>query len=379
MNKFNVQNIKKKKKIAFVNYNAYPCVVGGAEIFNFYLINNLSNLFDVHVITYCEVNRYDQNVSVHKIHKGKFLKRFLSPFQSFFFLLMNRDIRFIHVTYSRASRFHWFSFYLMKKLLKVNYMVTIHSGELAKWKSNGVFAYKLFFKNATRVTGVSKRIINEYEKRTGRKDIVFTPPLIPFKIISPKNKFREKWNIGSTDIVMLYVGSLKPLKSVHTLIEALGKITASKLVNYKLKLIIAGDGVSRSELEEMVVQLKLQKIVRFLGMVDTSEISELYNLANIYTICSKYEGLPISTLEALANKLPCISSDAPGLISISMQNKNTLLFRTGDYEDYAKKIEVLLNDSDLQNKLGMNGNKYYTELFSYDNLINSFKKEIEAC
>ena len=85
-------------------------------------------------------------------------------------------------------------------------MVTIHSGELAKWKSNGVFAYKLFFQNAIRVTGVSQRIIDEYEKRTGRKDIIFTPPLIPFKVIKTKNKFREKWNIGAEEIVMLYVG-----------------------------------------------------------------------------------------------------------------------------------------------------------------------------
>ncbi len=378
MNKLNTQNIEKKKEIAFVNYNAYPCAVGGAEIFNFYLINNLSKLYEVHVITYCKENRYDQNVSVHRIHKASFFKRFLSPIQTFFFLMMNRQIRFIHVTYSRASWLHWFSFYLIKKILKVNYMVTVHSGELAEWKPKGLFAYKLFFKNAFRITGVSQRIIDEYEKRTGRKDIIFTPPLIPFKVISPKNKFREKWKIAPEEIVLLYVGSLKPLKSVHTLIDALGTITSKKLADYKLKLIIAGDGVSRNKLEQQVLRLKLEKSVRFLGMVDTKVISELYNLANIYTICSEYEGLPISTLEALANELPCISSDAPGLINISMQNKNTIMFRLGDYEDYAKKIEMLLKDIDLQKKLGVNGHKYYNELYSYDNLIEIFKKDIDA-
>ncbi len=345
------QLVKKKKSILFVNYIAYPCKIGGAEIFNYYLINELGKYYKVHVITYCDDCKYDKNIIVHKIIKAKFFKRIISPLQTFLFLLKEKNVKLIHVSFSSASWVHWFTFYLINKLLKVKYMVTIHGGQLAQWNPKRIFAYKQFFKNAFKITGVSQRIIDEYTIRTNRDDIVFTPPLIPFNIITPKNRFRDKWHINSDDVVLIYVGSLKPLKSVDTLIEALGIISLKKLEQYKLKLLIAGDGVSRKELENRMKELNLQTIVRFLGTIDTKKINQIYNLADIYTICSEYEGLPISTLEAFANKLPCVTSDAPGLHNLSMNNKNTLLFKTKDKYDYAKKIEILLNNKEMQNQL----------------------------
>ena len=134
-------------------------------------------------------------------------------------------------------------------------------------------------------------------------------------------------------------------------------------MNYKLKVLIAGDGISKKALKKRVANLGLNENIRFLGNVKTEEVSELYNLANIYTICSVYEGLPISTLEAFSNQLPCITSDAPGLHNISENNKNTILFKTKDCYDYANKIEILLNHLNLQNQLKKNGNKYYHNLF----------------
>lgn len=373
--KDNKGKLKKKNWILFINYNAYPCIVGGLEIFNYHLINELGKSHNTHILTFCKTYKRSENLTIHQLKNIRFSK-FTTPFTTFLFILKHRkDIKLVHISYTFAFWSHYLIHVIIKKVLGVKYMVTIHDGNLAKWKP--FWPYKMFFKNAYKITGVSERIIKEYEKRSNRNDLIFTPPLTPFNIITPKKKFIKKWSINPDDIVLLYVGSLKPLKSVETLIEALGIISLNKIMKYKLKVLIAGDGISRNELEDRVCELNLQDNVQFLGNVKTELVSELYNLADIYTICSEYEGLPISTLEAFANNLPCITSDAPGLHNISDNNTNTILFRTKDSRDYANKIELVLNDFKLQEELKTNGNKYYHNLFSYDILVNDFKKIID--
>ncbi len=362
---------KKEDTILFINYNAYPCVVGGLEVFNLYLINELSKTCNAHILTFCENTKHNKDVKVHVIKQSKFAK-LTTPLKTFLFIFKHRkEVQLVHISYTFAFWTHYLIHVIVKKIIGIDYMVTIHDGNLADWKPS--WPYKTFFRQAAKVTGVSDRIIKEYGERTGREDIIFTPPLIPFNIILPKNKFRVQWNIKPEEKVLLYVGSLKPLKSVETLIEALGIISSKKLKEYKLKILIAGDGVSRKELEHRAAELNLQKQVSFLGNIKTEEIAELYNIADFFTLCSEYEGLPIVMLEAFANRLPCITSDAPGLHNISEDNKNTILFKTKDSADYADKIEMVLNNPKLQIQLKENGHFYYKDLFSYEDFIENFK------
>lgn len=363
------------KWVLFINYHSYPCKVGGLEVFNYYLTKELSKYYNIHQLTFCDDYENKKNITYHILTRIKFLK-LSGPLQIFWFLFKNKNkIELLHLSFSKAYWTHWFVYVVAKKIFGVKYIMTIHGGSLASW--NPELPYKLFYKNAEYITGVSDRIIKEYTKRSYRK-IIFTPPLIPFNIISPKNKFRDKWRINQEEKVLLYVGSLKPLKSVDTLIEALGLITYKKLKKYNLKVLIIGDGVSRNNLEKRVKELELQEIVKFLGIIDRKMVNQLYNLADLYTICSEFEGLPISLLEAFANKLPCITSDAPGLIDVSLNNKNTVLFKTKDYCDYASKIELLLNDSELQNRIKNDAYEYFKLHYSYDKLLDTFINIIDS-
>lgn len=360
-----------KKWVLFVNSNAYPCNIGGIEIFNSYLLKELSKEYNIHQYTYCKVIKSDDKIVKHIYKKPKFLLKLLGPLQVFFFLMKNKKrIKLVHFSYARSYWIQWFIYAIIKNVLGIEYMITIHGGGLSAWKPE--FSHKLFFKNAKIITGVSEKIIKEYSKRSNRK-IIFTPPLIPFDVILPKNKYREKWLVDPDDKVILYVGSLKPLKSVDTLIEALGIITKNKLIDYNLKVLIVGDGISRKDLEDRVVELNLQDVVSFLGNIERGNINQLYNLADIYTICSEFEGLPISLLEAFVNNLPCISSDASGLKEVSLNNKNTLLFKTKDPKDLALKIELLLNDELIEKRLIKNSNLYFENNFSYASLVDEFK------
>lgn len=361
-------------KLIFINLNAYPCVVGGLEVFNHYLINELAKTYSIGIIATCkEINQ--KNSTIHYIKDVNILKKIFRPLLIFFKLYkLRKSVDLVHISFSKAYWTHWFVYVLVKKILGIKYIITIHGGSLAAWKPKWV--YKYFFKNAESITGVSYRILEEYKKRSNR-NIIYTPPLIPFKVIGSKNKFRKKWNIAQKELVILYVGSIKPLKAVDSLIEAVGLLDKKVIFENNVKVLIAGDGISRDGLTLRVTELGLENTIRFLGNITREEIPELYNLADIYTICSEYEGLPISTLEAFANELPCITSNAPGLNDLSLNNKNSFLFKTRDSEDYADKIELLIKNKKLQKELKQNAYNYYQKHFSYQVLVDSFKKIID--
>ncbi len=363
----------KNKYILFVAPRMYPCATGGLEVFNHYLIEELQKDYPIHILTKCE-DVPIKGVVIHKLKEVKYPKLFV-PLQIFLFIVKNRkSIKLMHLSYSKSYWTYWLVYVLTKKFFSVKYFFTIHGGGLTKWKPK--LPFQLFFKHADFITGVSDRIINEYTERSER-EIIYTPPLVPFKVLKRNDLNRAKYNISTNEKVLLYVGSLKPLKSVDTLIEALGQISKETLINYKIKVLIVGDGVSKNELMKRTSELSLDQNVSFLGLVSRDEIPELYSLADFYIICSEFEGLPISLLEAFANGIPSVSSDAPGLINVSENNSNSLLFKTKDASDLSSKLENLFSNIPLQKRLILNSGRYYNENFSYSKLIEKYKNIID--
>ncbi len=364
----------KDKKVLFINMNAYPCIVGGLEIFNLHLIDKLSKIHKVIVFTNCSELRYN-NAEVVLLKAYKFLK-ISQPLTILFKVLKYRkSIKLIHVSFSKAYWTHWLLFVIIKKIIGIEYFFTIHGGSMAKWKPR--WPYKLFFENAKEITGVSEAIVQEYTKRSDKK-IIYTPPLVPFKVVSRRNTFRAKWNVGNNDFVLLYVGSIKPIKATDSLIDALIELGEKKFEERKLKVLIAGDGIMREELEYKINSSGLSDRVKFLGNVSNDSVHELYNIADIYTICSEYEGLPISTLEAFANSIPCLTSDALALKKLSVNGENTMLFETRNSKEYAEKIETLIDNDHLRLRLSASCNNFYKLNFSYEKLVTTFNTIIES-
>jgi glycosyltransferase involved in cell wall biosynthesis len=77
-------------------------------------------------------------------------------------------------------------------------------------------------------------------------------------------------------------------------------------------LCIAGKGELLEETKDLAEKMGLRKVL-FLGYVDDRDLPDLYACADYYIMTSKYEGLPLTLLEAMASGLPCIVSDIPNL------------------------------------------------------------------
>lgn len=150
------------------------------------------------------------------------------------------------------------------------------------------------------------------------------------------------------------VGRLHFGKNQKMLIEAFSQI-ASKYRDYTLE--IYGDGEMYDELTELIQSLGLsdQAFIK----PSRSDIHEAIRKASIFVLTSNYEGMPNALMEAMALGLPCIATDCRpgGVRSLIKDGENGLLVECNDPDALSKKIEILVTDNMLIQKLSHNARK----------------------
>ena len=283
--------------IAFICPSLYPCSVGGMEIFNYHLIKRMSRNHNISVITGCEININDTEYILIRKQRPQIV---FVPLQILFNILKHRKkIDIVHISYSRTRWSFWLIFPFVNICFKIPFMMTIHGGSFHEWKPK--WPYIILFKYAKVISAVSKRACEEYQKRAKRK-IHYTPPLIPLvKSKINTEKIKKIYQIPVESKIILYVGSIKPLKSTETLLDAFVELGERYIAKEKLYLVIAGAGKDKNHLEQKRDKLNIKKRIRFLGNIKHEKINDLYKIADIYVITSHFENLPISILKAMFN------------------------------------------------------------------------------
>lgn len=213
----------------------------------------------------------------------------------------------------------------------------------------------LIYRNTQMVT-VSESSKRDMEKLGfGKsKPIMIVNPGIDLSILKPSRKSKAP--------TLLYLGRLKPYKSIDTLIKAVTLLT--KTIP-DLKVNIAGFGESREELEALTKSLGLQKQVKFLGRVSERAKIKLLGEAWVFVQPSTMEGWGISVLEANACGTPVVASKVPGLID-SVKNPSTgYTVKVHDEKAFAKAIKKLLDDNKLRKRFSANSIEW-AKNFSWD-------------
>lgn len=357
------------KKIEFLQTQKYPDHVGGAEIFDYYMILHLSKELPVEYISY---SRW-KNISIPSkiIPKIKPLGLFTPLFIFSILFCERKDISFIHMRFSRSKAINWWPFPILNKFFGIKYIIGIHGGGLTAWKCP--FLYKALFNNAAYIYGISDRICQEYEKRLGKK-IWHIPPLIPFiKTSENKNSLRQKHKIAEDAYVLLFVGSLKPLKRPTIILEACSKLCNSYLEKSKILILFVGDGPLKEILAKQAKNLNLERYTRFEGIVPREKINQYYKIADLYIISSDFEGTPLSMLEAMFNGIPIVAANSPGINNIIEDGKNGLLFDNKSATALPKCIEKLILFPDFALKLAHNAECYFNKNYDYQIVLNKIK------
>ena len=153
--------------------------------------------------------------------------------------------------------------------------------------------------------------------------------------------------------VITAAGRLTQQKDYPTLIKAFKKFSASH-PDYSLEIF--GKGEDEVILKQLVTELGLNNVVRFMGAVPDSIIS--VSSSACYVMSSLYEGMPNALMEAMAVGTPCISTDCPFGPSELMKNGvDGLLVPVNDPEKLCEAMNKMVDDTEFAKKCSANARK----------------------
>ena len=186
------------------------------------------------------------------------------------------------------------------------------------------------------------------------------------EIILDKSSARAELLLDQSIEIIGALGRLVPLKGHANLIKAFASIS----MNYhNAHLAIIGDGREKNNLQNLIVNLKLEDRVHLLGF--QPDAIRLAKAFDIWVMPSFKEGLGLALLEGMCAKLPIIASDVPAMLPL-IKGAGGIVIDPHNVEEIAEALKAYLNKS-VQERVDL-GEKAYEYLTSHHS-INEFKVE----
>jgi glycosyltransferase involved in cell wall biosynthesis len=175
-----------------------------------------------------------------------------------------------------------------------------------------------------------------------RADRVFVPPNA-----FEASPFEPRPHAG-LEHELVFVGDLVEVKRLDWLLEA---VAAARRTRPGLRLALVGDGPLRQALAARAEQPDLRGAVSFLGALPAEGVARALRASRALVLTSRYEGLPMSMLEAFCCGVPAIVPDVGDVTSVARDGENALVLGAPGVAAYAAAIERLLGDDELRARL----------------------------
>jgi glycosyltransferase involved in cell wall biosynthesis len=142
------------------------------------------------------------------------------------------------------------------------------------------------------------------------------------------------------------VGRLHAQKDFALFLEVAARLAKR---NPAMRFVIAGDGPEATMLRERATALGLGERVRFAGHV--AEMREIYAAADVLLLTSRYEGTPLTVLEAMAMRVPVVASRLDGIAEVLIDGEDGFLVAPGDVDGFADRVEQLLGGAATRSRM----------------------------
>ena len=150
-------------------------------------------------------------------------------------------------------------------------------------------------------------------------------------------------------------------KAQRLLVDALRNVT----VPFHLTLV--GDGPLRAAVERQVSAFGLNDKVAFLGQ--RLDIPQILAASDIFALFTRWEGFPISILEAMRAGLPVVASDVNGVHEAITEGKTGFLIPAGNVSSFQDRLIQLLDNANLRRRMGLAGRRRFECEFTADAMI----------
>lgn len=314
------------------------------------------NGHQVHFITYSQPARLDffsANLFYHEVTVSNYPLFDYPPYEV---ALASRlvdvvkyeklDILHVHYAIPHAS-----AAFLAKRILastgiQIPVVTTLHGTDITLVGRDMTFKPVVTFSinQSDGVTAVSNHLRSDtYAHFEIVKEIEVIPNFVDMSRFSHKAKDHFKKAIAPNgEKLIIHTSNFRKVKRVEDVVKVFSRI----IQEVPAKLLLVGDGPERPAVEYLCRELGIMEEVRFLGKQDAVE--EVLSVSDLFIMPSETESFGLAALEAMACRVPVISSDAGGMPELNVQGVTGFLNEVGDVNGMASNAIHMLDPERLE-------------------------------
>lgn len=177
----------------------------------------------------------------------------------------------------------------------------------------------------------------------------------------------QRYDLDQSKKLFLFLGRIDGEKRVDLLVR-----TMKQLNRQDIQLAVAGHGAVENSLKHMVDGMGLNDRVKFTSFIPAEDVPGLMNSVDVFVMPSEAELLSISTLEAMACGRPVILANALALPELVRDGVNGYLFKPGDINDLARRINSMADHPERWDEMGMASREIAVE-HNLEDVIRKFE------
>jgi len=247
---------------------------------------------------------------------------------------------------------------------KTPFLLTVQEGKDLNRQPWLLKFFRYFiFRKADAITAISNYLEKYVRSQNSKVSISIIPNGVDVGKFKLEGEHNSKTIITSSRLVKK--------NGIRDLVDAIAVV---KKEVPDIKLLIVGNGKQAKELKTKSLLLGLENNIEFIGEVSNDLLPKYLAKASIFVRPSLSEGLGISFLEAMAAGVAIIGTPVGGIPDFLKDGETGLFCKVGNPRDIAEKMNRILTDDDLRNRLILNGRKLVEEKYTWDKIAFEFSK-----
>ena len=315
---------------------------------------------EVHFITYDQPVRLDimdKNIYYHQVNVHVYPLFDYQPYElalssQMVETVISRKLDVLHVHYAIP---HAYAAFMARQILKdrginISVVTTLHGTDITLVGKQPSYlpAVKFSIEHSCAVTAVSQSLKEDTIKNfSTEKEIRVIPNFIDVSLYTKVTKCTGQL-ANEDEFIVSHISNFRPLKRTKDVM----KIFAGIRKEVKAKLILMGDGPDRDKTLQMAKDLGIERDVKYLGK--TNDVERVLCMSDLFLLPSSSESFGLAALEAMAAKVPVISTNIGGIPEVNIDGVTGFFSDVGDVKGMITKSLKILQNPELKKELSAN-------------------------
>jgi len=306
----------------------------------------------IHFITYSQpfrLEHFTENIFFHEVSVSDYPLFDYQPYESALASKMvdvaryeKLDLLHVHYAIPHASAAYMAQQILRQEGIDIPYITTLHGTDITLVGRDPSFESVIRFSlnNSNAITSVSESLRQDTLKQFRiERPIEVIPNFISINEYATAQPLCHRSHYAAPgERLLVHVSNFRKVKRVEDVLKVFDIVRKE----VPSKLILVGDGPERSNIEKLCRQLDTCRDIVSLGKIANPQ--DILAVGDLFILPSETESFGLAALEAMAMKIPVISTNTGGLPELNINGETGFMSNVGDYEDMARNALTILRD-----------------------------------